>query len=591
MAHGALIMTNSQTDYRLWREEEWGDDVNYIVVSWLARKGRPLSACLQMYHDFRKATSATLGVQWEDRCIESVGEVQARHADGCDEVHNGVRDHVKTLEGSGMFDAAVFIPRRARAGCNNGVISEEICCDEASVVKLTWGLDYSSSAREAKFSHGYNYEMGTGWTTEFMCDGVIVATYKTTDDREFIAMVEKMTTWKKKDRIAYSNMELLDRTDRKIAAREKDEGCPYGYGQSGDDSLPPAAKKTRVDEAPNESQFGGRGEEGFDDASLRCEELAVGSVDNKNEHRGRGALARIRHKSGAYPVHKYKSVWYKERSRLERAKEKKEREQEMEERQREEEEEQNRREEERQTRRAGREEVKQILGDDRRIRAFFRGLPDSSDDEDAQTKVQPAAKTRDEKWRERLRRDGLPPPPTNEFEQKLERLTFPGIVATRDLDLDLGKEFARWFSSVDLGEGRSIDPLTDEWMAYCRKYGGTLLPVGNGAFFNGYFRLEKRDFYRKNKILGWVPILKRDFPSWENYGDWYWERADLAGLSDDRYDSDGNTLSMSEDLSDGGCDKDDASDQSIQRIVNGFVGVDEMPSDDEDFGLGNDHGP
>ena len=103
--------------------------------------------------------------------------------------------------------------------------------------------------------------------------------------------------------------------------------------------------------------------------------------------------------------------------------------------------------------------------------------------------------------------------------------------------------------------------------------------------------LRRETSIGRTKILGWVPILKRDFPSWENYGDWYWERADLAGLSDDRYDSDGNTLPMSEDHSDDGCDKDDASDQSIQRIVNGFVGVDEMPSDDEDFGLGNDHGP
>ena len=125
----------------------------------------------------------------------------------------------------------------------------------------------------------------------------------------------------------------------------------------------------------------------------------------------------------------------------------------------------------------------------------------------------------------------FPPRPDDERDFKEERMYNPRLVALRDFDY-VKKDHIK-------------DPLRIRWKEYCTKYHERMLPVGSGSFFNGYYHIKRTDFYLRDRSNGVVSTLFPSLvPKWSDYADWYRIKARDAGLNDDRYDTDGNTLSV-----------------------------------------------
>ena len=139
----------------------------------------------------------------------------------------------------------------------------------------------------------------------------------------------------------------------------------------------------------------------------------------------------------------------------------------------------------------------------------------------------------------------LPPEPTDEYSIKAEKVFRPSIYAKRHDLYDKrqkSKYYQKWLEASDF---IFTVPISNGLTEYSRE---KMFPIGEGKYFNGYYVLEKRDFYCHMKTeddenpckvvryWGWAPGFIKEFPgcedltfpTWENYLRWYWRDDGVA---------------------------------------------------------------
>jgi len=151
-----------------------------------------------------------------------------------------------------------------------------------------------------------------------------------------------------------------------------------------------------------------------------------------------------------------------------------------------------------------------------------------------------------EKWR-RLKKKfpGLPDEPELECDRKLEKIMEPQTYSKRinKFDLETRKRNIYWDRWIVIRD--DVYPKGEEkWLA-----------IGDGRLYNGYYVLNRRDFYMKDeegvyRVIQWVgetflPDFPRDqpFPQWADYYEWYYnDTCNCQELDNPGYDSEDNTV-------------------------------------------------
>ena len=128
----------------------------------------------------------------------------------------------------------------------------------------------------------------------------------------------------------------------------------------------------------------------------------------------------------------------------------------------------------------------------------------------------------------------LPREPITEYEKKSEKIKEPRTHAMR----------------LDILDKRSKNKYHSEWLEKRKCVTGTyILPIGDGKFYNGYYVVEKRDWYydidgRPARII--YDTMNGPFPQWRSYLYWYWNigggNVELDAKDDPGFNSDGSRV-------------------------------------------------
>ena len=222
-------------------------------------------------------------------------------------------------------------------------------------------------------------------------------------------------------------------------------------------------------------------------------------VSTMHRHEGAGDLSRIAYKKNAWPIHKTKSVWLKQNKH----------------------------------RQDGRSHQKNSLireGSDVDSLGCVGDIDldcgiGSEGDSEAISCPPVGSKDMKPKAYKGRKYFGLPDAPTSEFGAKEEKIVNPVAYAQRNGLYELNiREKSLHYS---------------KW----KKFGG-FMAIGDGKVYNGYFVLERRDFYTdyEGEPVRVIDIWEGSpFPKWHQYYYWY-HNCIWNFMKNPGYDSDGNTV-------------------------------------------------
>ena len=488
-------------DCRLWKAEEWDNEMNYVIIKYYIKDGEAYSSCLQRLIDFTNLEILSdYNIEWENKGCEELGEIHGRCCEQDDKTFWSFYQLMELLDGEGRYDGIVCMPRDNEGYDGPNLKSwddSKEMNDKPSEICLIWDTDFRKELAVNKITVGINdaSKMGGAWSIDHREDGTTACVFVAVSDEEFEEVKNRVESWKLKDRLAYSRAEYID--NRKIVTHSKGgtwkaKAGPDDADQNSSTAVIPMANKRAL----------------------------WGDIENVKEIGDHvqplNSLKELKHDLEGHPL-KFHPSEYKAKKRY---------------------------------------------YDNKKREAKKKESAYKNEEIDDSKIVVAVKRARRPKY------PNLPPEPESDFMKKCEKIFQPTIYAKRH-DLYDKREKGKYHAEWEAAKDRLWRPISNGLEK--SNSGIKFMPLGDGSFYNGYYTIDKRDFYhdwgdgepmRIVRYWGCIDPRYRDddrhysFPEWNMYYNWYWYSGvggGCAGLHLDRdpgYDSDGCTIPGAYDNSD-----------------------------------------